>query len=82
MQRTNFETIKTLLLHREHPLSYDESVIQVIQEESRIKAMQTHFSSDNQAFMIKNTSLPIPPTPGLPPNIGYTHGVNVKHSLQ
>ena len=80
--RTNFETIRTLLLHREHPMSFDESVVQVIQEESRIKAMQTHFSLRNQAFLIKNTYPPILPTPRQPPNTRYTHGFNAKQSLQ
>ena len=46
-RRAEFETIRTLLLHRENPLSYDVSVVQVIHKESRIKAMQTHFSMDD-----------------------------------
>ena len=51
--RPEFETIRTLLLHREHPLTFDESVVQVIQEESGVKAMQTQFSLNNQAFCLK-----------------------------
>ena len=77
--RPEFETIRTLLLHREHPLTFDESIVQVIQEESRVKAMQTQFSSDNQAFLLKNASLSTSSTPGQTsgqsgqiPNTGYT----------
>ena len=79
--RAEFETIRTLLLHRENSLSFDESVVRVIQVECRIKAMQTQFSTDNQAFLIKNTSLPTPLTPGQPKNMRYTQGFNAKQSL-
>ena len=86
--RPEFETIRTLLLLREHPSTFDESVVQVIQEESRVKAMQTQFSSDNQAFLLKNTSLSTSITPGQTPgqsgqtpNTGYTHGFTPKQSF-
>ena len=86
--RLEFETIRTLLLHREHPLTFDESVVQVIQEESRIKAIQTQFPSDNQDFLLKNTSLSTPSTSGQTPgqtgqtpNPGYPHGFTPKQSF-
>ena len=79
--RPEFETIRTLLLRREHPLTFDESVVQVIQEESRVKAMQTQFSSDSQSFLLKNASLTLGQTSGQSgqiPNTGYTHGSTPK----
>ena len=50
--------------------------------------MQTQFSSDNQVFLLKNTSLSTPSTTGLTPgqtgqtpNTGYTHGFTPKQSF-
>ena len=53
-----------------------------------MKAMQTQFSSDNQAFLLKNVSLSTSSTPvqtsgqsGQIPNTGYTHGSTPKQSF-
>ena len=53
-----------------------------------MKAMQTQFSLDNQAFLLKNASLSTFSTPvqtsgqsGQIPNTGYTHGSTPKQSF-
>ena len=62
--RPEFETMRSMLFNREQPLSFDESVVQVIREETRLKALSTtpaSHSAESQAFILKN-------------NTGSTHG--------
>ena len=65
--RPEFETMRSILFNREQPLSFDESVVQVIREETRLKALSTtpvSHSAESQAFILKNPGS----THGQPPN--------------
>ena len=52
--RSEFETIRGLLLNRERPLSFDESVIPVVKEESRLLSTQTSLPHETQVLLTKN----------------------------
>ena len=59
--RPEFETIRSFLLNRERSASFDESVIHVIKEESRLQAMQAPNRQESQIFLTKSaTTTPIP----------------------
>ena len=65
--RPEFETMRSILFNREQSLSFDESVVQVIREETRLKALSTtpvSHSAESQAFILKNPGS----THGQPPN--------------
>ena len=53
--RPEFETIRSLLLNQERPLSFDESVIQVVKEESRLLSTQTSLPHETQVLLTKKT---------------------------
>ena len=61
--RPEFETIRSLLLNRERSASFDESVIHVIKQESRLQAMQAANRQESQIFLTKSATItPIPNT--------------------
>ena len=48
-----------MLFNREQPLSFDESVVQVIREETPLKALSTTLAShsaESQAFILENNT--------------------------
>ena len=73
--RPKLETIRSLLLNRERSISFDESVVHVIKEESRLQSMQAPTRHESQILLTKSataTSLPNIPTNvhGQPNNAG------------
>ena len=59
--RPEFETIRSLLLNRERSASFDESVIHVIKEESRLQAMQALHRQESQIFLTKSATTTLIP---------------------
>ena len=51
--RPEFETIRSLLLNRERSIAFDESVVHVIKEESRLQSMQAPTRHESQILLTK-----------------------------
>ena len=70
-----------MLFNKEHSLSFDEFVVQVIWEETGLKALPTTLASlptESQAFILKHN---IGPTREPPPNLRFTQAPNAKLSF-
>ena len=75
-----FETVRSMLFIRENSLSFDESVVQVIREETRLKALPTtpaFLPIESQAFILKHNT---DPPHGQSSNLGFTQAPNAKQS--
>ena len=54
--RPEFEMIRSLLLNRERSISFDELVIHVIKEESRLQSMKAPNRQESQIFLTKSAT--------------------------
>ena len=75
--RSEFETARSLLFNRENPLSFSESVVQIIREEGRLMSMNISSPAESQACMLKSQSIS---TVGQASTTGQSQSYNMKSS--
>ena len=75
--RPEFETARSLLFNRENPLSFNESLVQIIREEGRLMSMNISSPAKSQACTLKSQSIS---TVGQASNTGQPQSYNMKSS--